>query len=273
MATMNSNEILQSVRDHYGRAATNAGRCGSHPSSPGCCGGRTDRKAAGQAMGYSSAQLQGVTENANLGLGCGNPNAFSHVKAGDVVLDLGSGGGIDCFIAAKATGESGRVIGVDMTPEMIALARQNAAKMNAANVEFRQGEIEHLPVKDRSVDVILSNCVINLSPDKKAVFREAFRVLKPGGRLAVSDVVTSAPLPRHVREDGSMLTGCIAGALTVEKLKSILASVGFRDIRIAPEPGSRQLIEHWLPDSGLQHYISSARIEAVKPTPVTNKGG
>ena len=259
--------ILQSVREHYGRAAKNAGGCNSNALPSGCCNGDPDSaKAAGRAMGYSAQQLQSVVHGANLGLGCGNPHAYGQMKAGEVVLDLGSGGGFDCFIAAKAVGKSGKVIGVDMTPEMIDLAEQNARKMKTANVEFRLGEIENLPVEDQSVDVIISNCVINLSPDKEAVFREAFRVLKPAGRLAVSDVVASAPLPRHLREDVSKHTGCIAGAQTVETLKSILSAVGFENIRIRLETDSRQLIENWLPGSTVEQYIASARIEAVKPS-------
>ena len=270
MSKTDSNQILQTVREHYGRKAKKTGGCGPNPATSGCCGGgQTTQKAAGRALGYTTEQLQGVVAGANLGLGCGNPNAFSHLRKGDVVLDLGSGGGFDCFIAAKSVGENGRVIGVDMTPEMIELARQNARKMKAANVEFRQGEIEHLPVTDQSVDVIISNCVINLSPDKEAVFREAFRVLKPAGRLAISDVVASVPLPPELRNDVSKLTACIAGALTVDTLETILTSVGFQDIRIHLEAGSRQLIEHWIPGSGVEHHITSARIEAVKPITTT----
>ncbi|KPJ76183.1 MAG: arsenite S-adenosylmethyltransferase [Deltaproteobacteria bacterium SG8_13] len=270
MSKMDMNQILQTVREQYGRAATTAGGCGSDPASTGCCGKAQGNQAAGLAMGYTTEQLQGLGEDANLGLGCGNPNAFSQLKQGDVVLDLGSGGGFDCFIAARAVGESGRVIGVDMTPEMIQLARQNAGKMKTANVEFRKGEIEHLPVDDESVDAIISNCAINLSPDKQAVFREAYRVLKPAGRLAVSDVVATAPLPQHLRDDASKLTGCIAGALTVDELEAILAMAGFEQIRVLLEPGSRRLIEHSLPQSGVEQYIVSARIEAVKPSSTTN---
>ena len=276
MSKMDNDQILQTVREHYGRTAKNAGGCGSGPEisgccgltpkMSGCCGSGQGSLAAGQAMGYTADQLKGVGKGSNLGLGCGNPNAFSQLKKGDVVLDLGSGGGFDCFIAAQAVGETGRVIGVDMTSEMIELARQNTEKMKTTNVEFREGEIEHLPVEDECVDVIISNCVINLSPDKEAVFREAYRVLKPSGRLAVSDVVTTAPLPDYLRDDVSKLTGCIAGALTVDTLESILAAAGFRDIRILLEQDSRQLIEHWVPESGVEQYIVSARIEAIKPS-------
>ncbi len=266
MSKMDINQILQAVRNHYGKAAQHAGECGPSSASAGCCGGGQDNPSeAGGALGYTAEQMQGVAEGANLGLGCGNPNAFSQLKQGDIVLDLGSGGGIDCFIAAKAVGDTGRVIGVDMTPEMIALAQQNAEKMKTANVEFRQGQIEQLPVESESVDVILSNCVINLSPDKEAVFREAYRVLKPTGRLAVSDVVTTGPLPQHWLDDISKLTGCIAGAMTVDDLKAVLSAVGFQDIQIFMESQSRQLIEHWLPGSGVEHHIVSARIEAIKP--------
>ena len=265
MSKMNVDQILQTVREHYGQAAQTRGGCGSDQDTSGCCGGGQGSLAAGQALGYSADQLKGVGKGSNLGLGCGNPNAFSQLKEGDVVLDLGSGGGFDCFIAAQAVGKTGRVIGVDMTPEMIALARQNAEKMKTTNVEFRKGEIEHLPVEDDSVDVIISNCVINLSPDKEAVFREAYRVLTPAGRLAISDVVTTAPLPAHLLDDETKLTGCIAGALTVDKLESILSAIGFTDIRILLEQQSRQLIEQWVPESGAEQFIVSARIEAIKP--------
>ncbi len=271
MSKMELNKILQAVREHYGRAAKSAGGCGSSPAVSGCCSGQADVAAAGRVMGYTKEQLQAAGQDANLGLGCGNPHAFSQLREGDVVLDLGSGGGIDCFIAARAVGETGRVIGVDTTPEMVALAKQNAVKMKTANVEFRQGEIEHLPVESESVDVIISNCVINLSPDKEAVFRESYRVLKPTGRLAISDVVTTAPLPAHIRDDVSKLTGCIAGALTVGDLKAVLESVGFQDVVVDLEPQSRQLIEHWLPESGVEQYIVSARIEAVKPKALTTR--
>jgi SAM-dependent methyltransferase len=209
--------------------------------------------------------VSSVPEGANLGLGCGNPQAIAELKPGETVLDLGSGGGFDCFLAAKQVGSTGTVIGVDMTGEMIERARENARKAETTNVEFRLGEIEHLPVADQSVDVILSNCVINLSPEKPAVFRDAFRVLKRGGRLAISDVVATAPLPDDVRNDVELHVGCTAGAATIGDLQSMLTEAGFAEIRITPREGSRELIREWLPDSNLADYVVSATIEAVRP--------
>jgi ubiquinone/menaquinone biosynthesis C-methylase UbiE len=178
-------------------------------------------------IGYSEAELAAVPEGANLGLGCGNPQAIAALKPGETVLDLGSGAGFDCFLAARQVGPAGHVIGVDMTPEMIRRARDNAAKAGLANVEFRLGEIEYLPVADASVDVVISNCVINLSPEKLQVFREAFRVLRPGGRLALSDIVATAELPAAVRDDLTLFTGCMAGAAHIDELEQMLSEVGF----------------------------------------------
>jgi len=216
-------------------------------------------------MGYSDAEVAGAPEGANLGLGCGNPQAIAALQPGEVVLDLGSGAGFDCFLAARQVGETGAVIGVDMTPEMVDRARQNAEKAGASNVEFRLGEIEHLPVADASADVILSNCVINLSTDKRGVYREAFRVLKPGGRLAVSDVVATAALPEHVKSDLALYTGCVAGAVSIEEIQAILTDVGFEAIRIQPKEESRELIRDWSPGRRLEDYVVSATIEATKP--------
>jgi len=181
-------------------------------------------------------------------------------------LDLGSGAGLDCFLAARQVGETGRVIGVDMTPDMVDKAREHARAAAYSNVEFRLGEIEKLPVADASVDVIMSNCVINLSPDKRNVFREAFRVLRPGGRLAISDVIATAPLPENVRNDLALYSSCVGGALTTGELQTMLRESGFHDIRIQPKDESRQLIREWAPGSKLEDYIASAMIEAVKPT-------
>jgi SAM-dependent methyltransferase len=214
-------------------------------------------------MGYTEDDLSSVPEGANLGLGCGNPQAIAAIRPGETVLDLGSGGGFDCFLAARRVGPAGRVIGVDMTPEMISKARDNARRVSASNVEFRLGEIEHLPVSDASVSVILSNCVINLSPDKGSVFREAFRVLQPGGRIAISDVVALRPLPPELAESVQALTGCVAGAASVNELQKLLRAAGFASVQIEPRPESRTIIAQCMP--GTEDYIASATIEATKP--------
>jgi ubiquinone/menaquinone biosynthesis C-methylase UbiE len=200
-----------------------------------------------------------------MALGCGNPKAIADLKLGEVVLDLGSGGGLDCFLAADAVGEEGLVIGVDMTPEMIARARENARKSGHENVEFRLGEIEHIPAADSSVDVIISNCVINLSPDKPAVYRDAFRVLKPGGRLAIADMVARKPMPKEILEDPDLMCKCVAGAALKEDLEKTLREAGFSDISIEPKDESREFVKDWSPGSEAEEYVVSANIEAVKP--------
>lgn len=187
------------------------------------------------AMGYSGEALKSVPDDANLGLGCGNPTALASLKEGEIVLDLGSGGGLDCFLAAEKVGQPGKVIGVDMTPEMVSLARKNAEKGNHTNVEFRLGEIENLPVADNTVDVIISNCVINLSPDKGRVFQEAYRVLKPGGRLMISDIALLKPLPEFVKESIAAYVGCVAGALLKDDYISAVASAGFENVTVVNE--------------------------------------
>jgi SAM-dependent methyltransferase len=247
--------IRTNVRNAYAEVARGASGCGV-----GCCG--TDG-AGSLALGYSEADKNGVPEGADLGLGCGNPGAIASIRAGETVLDLGSGGGFDCFLAQQRVGPSGRVIGVDMTPEMVARARANARRVDAQNVEFRLGEIEHLPVANESVDVILSNCVINLSPDKAAVFREAFRVLAPGGRLCISDVVALEQMPPQVAESVEALTGCVAGAALVPELRALLASAGFEAVSIVPRPDSAAIIARCMP--GTEKYVASATVTAVKP--------
>ena len=218
--------IKASVRDAYGRVARTASSC---------CGGNSDTTLASQSIGYSTAELGSVPEEANMGLGCGNPTAMAALKPGDTVLDLGSGGGFDCFLAAQKVGPEGQVIGVDMTFEMIERARTNARKGGYQNVEFRLGEIEHLPVADSSIDVVISNCVINLSPDKHQVFQEIYRVLKPGGRVMISDMALRRPLPDQVKESIDAYVGCIAGAVLLDDyLESVKAS-GLREVRIAPK--------------------------------------
>ena len=259
-------EIRTNVRDRYAeiadRDATGCG-CASFPS---CCGQpAVSLDDMGELTGYSQEELSSVPEGSNMGLGCGNPQAIAALKPGETVLDLGSGGGFDCFLAAKQVGESGRIIGIDMTQEMVTKARENARRGDYSNVEFRLGEIEHLPVADATVDVIISNCVINLSPDKLNVFRESYRILKPGGRLAISDVVATAQLPTEMKNDLDLLSSCVSGAATVEEIEVMLQEAGFQDIEIQTKDESRELISHWVPGKNVQDYIVSANIEAVKP--------
>ncbi|MFW6045655.1 MAG: arsenite methyltransferase, partial [Natronomonas sp.] len=199
------------------------------------------------------------------GLGCGNPTAIASLERGDTVLDLGSGAGFDCFLAADEVGTDGTVIGVDMTPAMIEKARENATQRDVPQVEFRLGEIEHLPARDTSVDVIISNCVVNLSPDKPQVFHEAFRVLRPGGRLAISDVVATADLPESVRTDPTALAACVAGASSISSLETTLDEVGFIDVSIEPKSDSDSFIREWDDERDLSEYLVSARIEGRKP--------
>lgn len=265
---MEDSQIKEMVRVRYGGiAADSSGSCCAPVTL--CCGPTesapmgADDKA--RRMGYSERELGAVPDGANLGLGCGNPQAIAALKPGEVVIDLGSGAGFDCFLAAEQVGAGGRVIGVDMTHEMLAKARTNAAAIAAANVEFRLGELEHLPIADNTADVIISNCVINLVPDKAQVLREAFRVLKPGGRLAISDVVNTAPLSEALRADPALLCGCIGGAAPAARIEAWLAEAGFADVRIEEKPESRELIKGWAPGMGIENHVISATIEARKP--------
>jgi SAM-dependent methyltransferase len=263
---MDDAQIKEMVRVRYGgiaEAATAAEGCCAPAAS--CCGPTADPDSKSLRMGYSEAELSAVPEGANLGLGCGNPQAIAALKPGEVVIDLGSGAGFDCFLAAQQVGAEGHVIGVDMTHEMLKKARDNAVKVEAANVEFRLGELEHLPVADNTADVILSNCVINLVPDKAQVFREAFRVLKPGGRLAISDVVNVAPLSAELRADPALLCGCIAGAAPAAKVEAWLRDAGFADVCVMPKPESREMIATWVPGRGIEDFVTSATVEARKP--------
>jgi len=266
MDNVSKDDIRQAVRENYGRVAqSESGGCGC--SSSGCCGSSTSptTEDISIALGYSKEDVATVPEGANMGLGCGNPQAIASLKPGETVLDLGSGGGFDCFLAAKAVGRSGLVIGVDMTPEMVSKARKNAAQTGLNNVQFRLGEIENLPVADNVADVIISNCVINLSPEKERVFRETFRVLKPGGRLAISDVVATAELPDRIKQDLALYAGCVAGASLIAELEAILKTVGFEKIRISPKDESKEIVRTWAPGRQIEDYVVSAMIEAVKP--------
>ena len=272
MGGRSAEEIKKAVRENYGAVAMRASGSGCSPAGS-CCGSSpvatrgdgASSKDSASRLGYSEAEQAAAPAGADLGLGCGNPQAIAAMLPGETVLDLGSGAGFDAFLAAGQVGPRGRVIGVDMTPEMIEKARANAKKGGFGQVEFRLGEIENPPVEDGSVDVIISNCVINLSPDKAAVFRSAYRVLKPGGRLAVSDIVATAPLPEEAQADLNLYVGCMAGAETIGKLEGWLAEAGFTGIRIAPKDESRELIREWSPDGKLEDYVLSATIEAVKP--------
>ncbi len=229
---MKETEIKKEVRKRYAQVAKKGSSCCAPAST--CCGGNLAQTIS-RAIGYSDEELKSVPEGANLGLGCGNPIALASLVEGETVLDLGSGAGFDCFLAANRVGKRGKVIGVDMTPEMIEKARENAQMSNYANVEFRLGEIENIPAADNSIDVVISNCVINLSPDKKRVFGEAFRVLKPGGRLMVSDIVLLKELPDFIRSSVAAYVGCISGAMMKDEYIKTIREVGFRDVRIVDE--------------------------------------
>jgi len=258
----------QSVRDAYAQVAqanNSDEACGIGAS---CCGTTDDASIntlISTRLGYSEAELDLVPSGADMGLGCGNPRAIAALKAGEVVVDLGAGGGFDCFLAAHEVGQSGHVIGVDMTPDMLSKARTNATKGMFENVEFRLGEIEHLPIADDTADVIISNCVINLSPNKQQVFNDAFRVLKTGGRLAISDVVATIELPEEMRKDAGLIAGCMGNASLIDDLEKMIADAGFEEIRIQPKDESKEFIKDWAPDHNITDYVVSASIEAIKP--------
>lgn len=258
-------QVRQHVRSMYGNTAVTEGASGTCGPEPSCCGQRrssTEEKSL--ELGYLEEDLLSVPEGSNMGLGCGNPQAIADIRAGEVVLDLGSGGGFDCFLAAKQLQGTGHVIGVDMTPEMISKARQNAEKSGCTNVEFRLGEIENLPVADETVGVIISNCVINLSPDKPRVFSEAFRVLKQGGRLAISDIVALKPFTEEMKQNLALYSACVTGATSQEEIIHMLTKQGFVDIEIHPKEGVRDYIQKWAPGTGVEDFITSAVIQAVK---------
>lgn len=266
MKELEKDSIRQTVRENYKKVALKVSEsdcCGTSCCSPNE-NVELNMSDYTNKLGYTNEEQSSVPEGANMGLGCGNPQAIANIKSGEVVLDLGSGGGFDCFLAARKVGGNVKVIGVDMTPEMISKARSNAEKNSIENVEFRLGEIENLPVADETVDVIISNCVINLSPDKGRVFQEAYRVLKKGGRLAISDIVLTAELPQEIRNDLSFYSGCISGSSYVKELEQFLQLAGFNEIRIVPKDDSIEFIRDWAPGHNVQEYIVSAVIEAFK---------
>ena len=283
METHTNDKIRQSVRNSYEKIAKghnakldslkSAFCCGKpkevaqtqNKSDCGCSGSESSFEDFSKFIGYSENDMHSVPDGANLGLGCGNPLALASLKFGETLVDLGSGGGFDCFLAAKLVGETGKVIGIDMTPDMISKARGNALKTGFKNVEFRLGEIENLPVADAVADIIISNCVINLSPDKLSVFKEAFRVLKPGGRLSVSDIVATAELPDEIQQNLAMVSACVGGAATIDQIEAMLKQAGFEDIRVTPKDESRKIISEWVPGKNAGEYVVSAYIEAVKP--------
>lgn len=273
---MKNDDIKKTVRESYAKVAKADSCCAPQQS---CCG--TDTAAAvGKRIGYNEEELKSVPEGSNLGLGCGNPVALASLKEGETILDLGSGAGFDCFLAAKKVGEHGKIIGVDMTPEMIEKARENAQKGDYGNIEFRLGEIEHLPAADNSVDAVISNCVINLSVDKKQVFKEAFRVLKPGGRLMVSDIVLYQELPEFVKSSKQAYAGCVAGALLKDDYIEAVKAAGFADVKILDEKSYAAdiaITEEGVQEAakaadctceeieGLQSSIASVSVYGVKP--------
>jgi len=270
-------DIRTVVREKYGRIAEGqTGCCGATATEAsreqscgavGCCG-VGDGDAVLAQIGYTAEQAAAIPEGANLGLGCGNPLEHAALRPGEVVLDLGSGAGIDAFLAARAVGPTGRAIGVDMTPPMIERARANAARAGVTNVEFRLGEIEHLPLGDGTVDVIVSNCVINLSPEKAQVFREALRVLRPGGRLVVSDLVLTRPLSEEMRKNVDLYVGCVAGASLRDEYLGLMRDAGFADVEVVAESGysvGEPLLEAGSAEADAFHSVVSAKIRARKP--------
>lgn len=259
-------DLKREVRSAYGGVAEANNKNISHGNSRSCCGVSAKPDAAySEELGYSQDDFNSVPQGCNMGLGCGNPQAIASLRQGEIVLDLGAGGGFDVFLAARQVGPQGKVYGVDMTPEMISKARDNAVNNGYTNVEFLLGEIEHLPLPNNSVNVIISNCVVNLSTNKMNVFNEAFRVLKEGGRVAISDMVALKPLPQEMINNKELYCNCISGAITVNELKNTLAKAGFSNIVIEPQENSRMFIKDWVPGSDSENYVISAKIKATKP--------
>ena len=278
---MKEAEVKKTVRERYGNIAKQGSSCCCSPAAGSCCGGTTKiSNVISKNVGYSEAEIGSVPEGANLGLGCGNPVAMASLKKGETVLDLGSGAGFDCFLAAKRVGAKGKVIGVDMTPDMLDKARDNCRKGGYKNVEFRLGEIENLPVADNSVDVIISNCVINLAPDKRRVFSEAFRVLKPGGRVMVSDLVLLKELPEYLKDSIEAYVGCVAGASLKDDYLATIEAVGFKNVNVTDEtafpigdiisdPTAQVIIKELkIPAEKVKGFVNSVlsiKVSAVKP--------
>jgi arsenite methyltransferase len=275
---MEKEETRKVVREGYAEIAKQDSSCCAPAKS--CCGGADPAKDISRNIGYTEEELKAVPEGANLGLGCGNPIALASLKQGETVLDLGSGGGFDCFLAAKQVGKTGKVIGVDMTAEMLDRARENARKGNFDNVEFRLGEIENLPVGDNQVDIIISNCVINLSPNKKRVFQEAFRVLRPGGRLMVSDIVLLKELPEEIKNSVAAYVGCVAGATVKEEYIEAIHGAGFEETKVlgedsfpteflANDPTAREVVKNLKLSRekarDLANSVVSIKVSAIKP--------
>ncbi len=276
---MRQKEIKKVVREGYAKIAKQSSSCCAPVNS--CCGSTDLVQNISKSIGYTEEELKAVPEGANLGLGCGNPTALASLREGEVVLDLGSGGGIDCFLAASKVGENGRVIGVDMTPEMLEKARENASKGKYTNVEFRLGEIENLPVADNSVDIVISNCVINLAPDKRRVFAEAFRVLKPGGRLMISDMVLLKELPDFIKKSIEAYIGCLSGAMMRDEYIGTIKTAGFQEVSIidetsfpiegiANDPTAKAIIENLeIPPEKMKEVagsVISIKVNGVKPS-------
>ncbi len=261
-------EHRQDVREAYAKVANASNDKTATGIESSCCGVSDDdaiNTLISTRLGYSESDLENVPSGADMGLGCGNPRAIASLQAGETVVDLGAGGGFDCFLAAQEVGKTGHVIGVDMTPDMLSKARSNADKGEYSNVEFRLGEIEHMPIANNTADVIISNCVINLSPNKEQVFKEAFRILKLGGRLAISDVVATVELPEAIRNDPGLIAGCMGNASLISDLEAMIKDAGFEDVKIQPKDESKEFIRDWAPDHNITDYVVSASIEGVKP--------
>jgi len=257
------------IRETYAGVANASNQGEECGISSSCCGVSDDsaiNTLISTRLGYSEDDLENVPSGADMGLGCGNPRAIASLQEGEVVVDLGSGGGFDCFLAAHEVGKNGRVIGIDMTPDMISKARNNADIDGFSHAEFRLGEIENMPVADNTADVIISNCVINLSPNKARVFQEAHRILKPGGRLAISDVVATIELPEEMRNDPALIAGCMGNASLIEELELHIREAGFENVRIQPKDESKAFIQDWAPEHNVTDYVVSATIEGIKPS-------